>query len=66
MIVAVYKGSLPNGGSDYYISKLTERRNDILVEVEFNQCTGCTRAFTSPYHIIALNRMNKLFVFEEI
>lgn len=66
MIVAVYKGSLPNGGSDYYIAKITERENDVLVEIEFNQCDACTRAITSPYHIVALDRNNKSFVFEEI
>jgi len=66
MIIAVYKGQLPNGGNEYEISSILERKNDVLVTIVFNPCEQCNRSLSSPYHIIGLDRSNKLFNFIEV
>ncbi len=69
MIVAVFQGEKNTGGYDIEINRITEKENAIEILVtETSPGPRCmvTQAFTSPYHIVKVQKTDKKVMFNII
>ncbi len=69
MVIAVFQGEKSSGGYDVEINKIIENENTIEVSViETSPARGCnvTMAFTSPYHIVKIQKSNRDVVFDVV
>lgn len=67
MIIAVFQGEKNTGGYNIEINKIIEKENVIEVTViETSPGRRCmvTKAFTSPFHIVKIQKSNKEVVFK--
>lgn len=66
ILIAAFQGEKPTGGYSIEIVKIEEKDNKIIVNVVENEPgSNCitTQAFTSPYHIVELDKTSKLVEF---
>lgn len=69
MIIAVFQGENSTGGYDIEIGSITEKENTIDVSVtESSPGKNCmvTQAFTSPFHIVKIQRSDKEVLFNMV
>ena len=66
-LIGVFMGEKPTGGYGIEITKITEQKNKITVDIkEISPAPDCivTMVLTSPYKIIKINKTNKKIKFK--
>ena len=66
MVIAVFQGTQSTGGYAIEITKIVEKKNSLEVfvkETSPSPDSMVTQAFTQPYHIVKVKRVDKEVVF---
>lgn len=67
-VVAVFMGEFPTGGYSIEIKEITEYKDRVIVKIDKKfpkPGSMLTQAFTQPYHIVKIKKIDKKIIFEE-
>jgi hypothetical protein len=67
MVIAVFLGAQPTGGFTIEVKRIEQRVDGVHVVIEETappQDAMVTQAFTSPYHLVRIRRLDRSVIFE--
>jgi len=65
-IIAVFMGEYNTGGYRIEIKEILDMNQSVVIKVEKICAGGVTLAFTQPYHIVKIAKMDKEITFETV